>query len=49
MSEPANDTATSIEIEDLEVEVAPATTPAVTQAYPATEYDFIAWLWSLFG
>jgi hypothetical protein len=49
MSEPANDTATSIEIEDLEVEVAPDKTPAVTQTYPAHEYEFIAWLWSLFG
>jgi hypothetical protein len=39
-----------IEIEDLEVELAPtAGAQTKVQAYPATEYGFFAWLRSLFG
>jgi hypothetical protein len=50
MKESPVESPSSIEIEDLEVELAPAAGAQTrTQAYPATEYDFFAWLRSLFG
>jgi hypothetical protein len=47
--DPATQPASSIDIDDLEVDVAPATALAATQAYPATEYDFFGWFWRLFA
>jgi len=48
-TELSTEPAGSIDIDDLEVEVAPATALATTQTYPATEYSFLGWFWRLFA